>query len=162
MSGRAIAYVSSTDVPICRHPTRLWAWSSSSPLIFLANTRCSTHAYHSRRHKFCCRRTAYVEQFTGYYRPKTDHQLRTVQATSENAFIQGLDIAVHWDSWLLCAIQMLLLTYLLTAKPIEVKWVQGTTHLVRPGTSPKEGAISQSIVSVGIIRRAVDILNDFQ
>ena len=55
-----------------------------------------------------------------------------------------------------------LLTYLLTAKPIEVKWGQGTTHLVRPGTSPKEGAISQSIVSVGIIRRAVDILNDFQ
>ena len=42
----------------------------------LCRTRCSTHTYHSRRQKFCCRRTARVEQFTGYY--KTDHQLRTV------------------------------------------------------------------------------------
>ena len=40
------------------------------------NTRSSTHTYHSRRQKFCCRRTARVEQFTGCY--KTDHQLRTV------------------------------------------------------------------------------------
>ena len=71
-----IADVNSTDVPVCRHSTRLWAWSSSSPLIFLQNTRCSTHTYHSRWRKFCCRRTARVEQFTGNY--KTDHQLRTV------------------------------------------------------------------------------------
>ena len=46
--------------------------------------------------KFCCRRTACVEQFTAYY--KTDHQLQTVEATSENTFIQGLEIAVHCDS----------------------------------------------------------------
>ena len=38
--------------------TRLWAWSTSSPLIFLHNARCSTHTYRSRRQKFCCRRTA--------------------------------------------------------------------------------------------------------
>ena len=100
--------VDSTDVPVCRHSTRLWARSSSSPLIFLHNTRCSTHAYHSRRQKFCCCRTARVEQFTGYY--KTDHQLRTVLATSENTFIHGLEIIAHCDSWLLCAIQILSLT----------------------------------------------------
>jgi len=29
-----IADVNSTDVPVCRHSTRLWAWSSSSPLVF--------------------------------------------------------------------------------------------------------------------------------
>jgi len=81
MSGTPIDYVSSTDVPICRHSTRLWAWSSSSPLVFLQNTRCSTHTYDSRRQKFSSRRTAHVEQFTGYC--KTDHQLRTVWATSE-------------------------------------------------------------------------------
>jgi len=69
-------YVSSTDVPICRRSTRFRAWSTSSPLIFLQNTRCSTHTYHSRRQKFCCRRTARVEQFTDYY--KTDHQLWAV------------------------------------------------------------------------------------
>ena len=34
--------------------------------------RCSTHAYHSRRRKFRCRRTARVEQFTGCH--KTDHR----------------------------------------------------------------------------------------
>ena len=87
-----------------------WAWSSSYPLIFLQNTRCSTHTYHSRRQKFCSRRTACVEQFTDYY--KTDHQLRTVQATSENTFIRGLETAAHCDSWLLCAMQIHLLTYL--------------------------------------------------
>ena len=76
VSGTPIAYINSTDVLICRHSTCLWAWSSSSPLIFLQNTRCSTHAYHSQRQKFCCRRTARVEQFTGCY--KTDHQLWTV------------------------------------------------------------------------------------
>jgi len=86
---------------------RLWAWSSS-PLIFIQNTRCSTHTYRSRRQKFCCRRTARVEQFTGYY--QTDHQLRTVQATSENTFIQGLEIAAHCDSWLLCAIHRVKVT----------------------------------------------------
>ena len=75
-TGTPIAYVNSTDVPICRHSTRLSAWSSSSPLIFLQNTSCFTHTYHSRRQKLRCRRTARVEQFTGYY--KTDHQLRTV------------------------------------------------------------------------------------
>ena len=64
MSGTPIAYVNSTDVPLCRHSTLLWARSSSSPLIFLQNTRCSTHTYHSRRQKLCCRRTARVEQFT--------------------------------------------------------------------------------------------------
>ena len=32
-----------------QHSTRLWAWSSSSPLIFPQNTSCSMHAYHSRR-----------------------------------------------------------------------------------------------------------------
>ena len=42
----------------------------------LQNTRCSTHTYHSLRQKFCRRRTACVEQLTGYY--KTDHQLWTV------------------------------------------------------------------------------------
>jgi len=36
-----------------------------------------------------------VEQFTGYY--KTAHQLRTVEATSEDTFIHGLEIAVHCD-----------------------------------------------------------------
>ena len=56
--GTPIDYVNSTDVSICRHSTRLSAWSLSSPLIFLQNTRCSTHTYHSRRQKFCCRRTA--------------------------------------------------------------------------------------------------------
>ena len=62
-----VAYVNSTDVPICRHSTGLRAWSSSSPsLIFLQNTRCSTHTYHSRRQKSCWRRTARVEHFTGY------------------------------------------------------------------------------------------------
>jgi len=35
--------------------------TSSPPLIFLVqHTRCSTHTYHSRRQKFCCRRTARV------------------------------------------------------------------------------------------------------
>jgi len=50
--------------------TRLRARSSSSPLIFPQNTNCSTHTYHSRRQKFCCRRTACVEQFTGYYKTR--------------------------------------------------------------------------------------------
>jgi len=58
--------VDSSDVPVCRHSTRLRAWSSSSPLIFLQNTRCFTHTCHaSRRQKFRCRRTARVEQFAG-------------------------------------------------------------------------------------------------
>jgi len=35
-------------------PLYIWAWSSSSLLIFLQNTRCSTHTYHSRRQEFCC------------------------------------------------------------------------------------------------------------
>jgi len=39
---------------------------------------------------------ACVEQFTGHY--KTDHQLRTVSAKSENTFIRDLEIAVHCDS----------------------------------------------------------------
>jgi len=30
----------STDVPHCRHSTRLRAWSSFSPLIFWQDTRC--------------------------------------------------------------------------------------------------------------------------
>jgi len=54
-------------------------------------------------------RTVRVEQFTGYY--KTDHQLWTVQATSKNTFIQGLEIAAHCYSWLLCTTQIPLLTY---------------------------------------------------
>ena len=41
-----------------------------------SSTGCSTHTYHSRQRKFRCRRTACMEQFTGYY--KTDHQLSTV------------------------------------------------------------------------------------
>ena len=64
-----VDYVNSTDVslPVCRHSTGLRAWSSSSPArIFLQNTRCSTHTYHCRRLKFCWRRTARVEHFTGY------------------------------------------------------------------------------------------------
>ena len=113
MSGTLIAYVSSIDVPLCRHSTRLCAQSSSSTLIFPQNARCSTHTYHSRRQKFCCLRTAWVEQFSGYY--KTDHQLRTVQATSENTFIYGLEIAAHCNSRLLCVYKYsYLLTYLLT------------------------------------------------
>ena len=75
------------------------------------NTRCSTHTYHLRQQKFCCRRTACVEQFTGYH--KTDHQLPTDMPTSENTLIQALEIAAHCDSWLSCAIQILLLAYLL-------------------------------------------------
>jgi len=51
-------------------------WSLSSLFIFQRDTRCSTHAYHSRRQKLRCPRTACVEQFTGY--SKTDHQLQTV------------------------------------------------------------------------------------
>jgi len=35
MSGTPVAHVNSTNVPICRHSTRLWARSSSSPLILL-------------------------------------------------------------------------------------------------------------------------------
>ena len=35
-------------------PLYIWAWSSSSLLIFLQNTRCSTHTYHPRRQEFCC------------------------------------------------------------------------------------------------------------
>ena len=54
-------------VPICRHSTRLWAWSSSSPLVFpyrtLAVPRTRTTFGDG---SFCCRRTARVEQFTGY------------------------------------------------------------------------------------------------
>jgi len=34
--------------------------------------------------------------YSGYY--KTDHPLRTVQATYENTFIEGLEIAAHCDS----------------------------------------------------------------
>ena len=60
----------------------------NSPTI-TPNTNPSLHPNsnpnYSWRQKFCCRRTARVEQFTGYC--KTDHQLRTVQATSENTFI---------------------------------------------------------------------------
>ena len=35
----------------------------------------TTNVYHARRQKLCCRRTARVEQFAGYF--KTDHQLRS-------------------------------------------------------------------------------------
>ena len=98
--GILIDYVNSTDVPICRHSSRLWAWSSSSPLIFLQNTRCLTHTYHSRWQKFCCCRTACVEQFTGYY--KTDHQLWTVLATSEK-FIGPRN---HSALWLLIIVRL--------------------------------------------------------
>ena len=73
-AGTPIDYVNSTVVPLCRHPSHLWAWSSSSPLIFLQNTRCSTHTYHSRRQKFCCRRTACLEQFTGCYKQITSYR----------------------------------------------------------------------------------------
>jgi len=52
------------------------SYTDPAPFIYLQNTRCSTHAYHSRRQKFCCRRTACAEQFIGY--STTDHQLRTV------------------------------------------------------------------------------------
>ena len=47
MSGTSIDYVNSTDI------ARLWARSSSTPLIFLQDTRCSTHAYHSHQGRTC-------------------------------------------------------------------------------------------------------------
>ena len=57
--------------------------TSTPPLNFLQAGCPSCHPTNSvealKAHvpqKFCCRRTACVEQFTGYY--KTDHQLRTV------------------------------------------------------------------------------------
>jgi len=71
-------------------------WSSSSPLIFLQNTRCSTHAYYSRRQKFRCRRTACVEQFTGCYQhrsPATD----SLGNICKHIY-SGLEIAAHCDS----------------------------------------------------------------
>jgi len=59
------------------------------------------------------------------------------QATSENTFIQGQEIAAHCECWLLCAIQILLLTYLLTNRetnkpqwkqhPRQKWWRQSTT-----------------------------------
>ena len=106
MSGTPIADVSSTDVPMCRHSTRLWAWSSSSPLIFLYSSTLAVPRTRTR--------TARVEQFTGHY--KTDHQLRTVWATYENTFIRGPEITAHCDSSALCRYSDLL-TY------IAVRWV---------------------------------------
>ena len=106
MSGTPIADVSSTDVPICRHSTRLWAWSSSSPLIFLYSSTLAVPRTRTR--------TARVEQFTGHY--KTDHQLRTVWATYENTFIRGPEITAHCDSSALYRY-----SYLLTY--IAVRWV---------------------------------------
>jgi len=41
-------------------------------------------------------RRTFMRQFTGYH--KTDRWLRTVYATSENAFLQGLEITAHCDS----------------------------------------------------------------
>jgi len=49
-----------------------------------------------------------IRQITSY------GQFRQYLKTSENTFIWGLEIATHCDSSLLCAIQILLLTYLLT------------------------------------------------
>ena len=94
MSGTPIDYVNSTDIQLVpEHGGR-----PSSPLIFLQNTRCSSHTYmyHFRRQKLRCRRAPGVEQCTGYY--KRDHQQWTVYATSENTFIQDLEIAAHCDS----------------------------------------------------------------
>ena len=61
--------------------TYLLTFNSSLSMVvvisaFLQNTHCSTHTYHSWQQKFCCHRTACVQQFTDYY--KTDHQLWTV------------------------------------------------------------------------------------
>jgi len=83
------------------------AWSSSSPLIFLQNTRCTTHTYHSRRQKFCCRMTACVEQFTAAtIRQITSYgQLR--QHLNKHIYLGPVEIAAHCDSWLLCALQIL-------------------------------------------------------
>jgi len=106
MSGTPIADVSSTDVPICRHSTRLWAGSSSSPLIFLYSSTLAVPRTRTR--------TARVEQFTGHY--KTDHQLWTVWATYENTFIRGPEITAYCDSSALYRY-----SYLLTY--IAVRWV---------------------------------------
>jgi len=54
----------SADVHHCRHSTRLRAWSSFSPLIFLQDTRCSTDTQQFWRQKLCCCGTTPVEQFT--------------------------------------------------------------------------------------------------
>ena len=121
-----------------RHPTNLLQLYTTSnvtdrqTLIFLQNTRFSTDAYHSRRQKFCCRGTARVEQFTGCF--ETDHQLRTVQATSENTFIWGIEITAHCDSWLFCVIQILLLTYLNGTLKVPRVLCQTSARLL--GTSP--------------------------
>jgi len=103
-----LAYVNSTDVP----STRLWAWSSSSPLTLLQNTRCSTYTYHSRRQKFCCRRTVCVSVWNSL--PATIKQITSCGQFRRHLKTQGVEIAAHCNSCLLYAIQILLLTYLLT------------------------------------------------
>ena len=76
MSGTPIAYVDSADVPLCRHSTRLGAWSSSSPLIFLHRTLAVPRTRTTLGDRSFAVAGPRVEQFTGCY--KTDHQLRTV------------------------------------------------------------------------------------
>ena len=73
----------------CRHSIRLRAWSTSSLLIFLQNTRCSTHAYHSRRQKLRCRRTALA---SGTLRQMSDDR-----PACDITHLFRLEVAVHCD-----------------------------------------------------------------
>ena len=72
--------------------------SNSSLVVISAHLSTEhTHTYHSRRQELRCRRTARVEQFTGYCLRQitSDGQFRQ---HPENAFIHGLEIATHCDS----------------------------------------------------------------
>ena len=77
--------------------------SSSSPLICLAQTGCSTHMYHSRRQNFCCHSQ---DRVCG-----TVYQIISYAQFRQHLKTHLLEIAAHCDSWLFCAVQILLLTY---------------------------------------------------
>ena len=85
--GRQVAQSSVAERLATQHST-LPTFNSSLSMVVVISAHLPTVRllFHARvvplsateAQKLRCRRTACVEQFTGYYRPKTDHQLRTV------------------------------------------------------------------------------------
>ena len=97
------------------------------------------------------------QQFASYSATQ-HHRLRTVQATSENALIQGLEIVAHRDSLDYCALYRYsyLLTYVSACvtcpevASVVVKTSCKTSSLVKTKTKTKTKTSKQDIKQVRI------------
>jgi len=97
-----------------RHPTRCRQRSPTAAFCRRQDVHRHTDPQQLRWPQLHCSRPMRVEQAAGA--STTGHELRTLQAPTEN--ISVCELVSHGALWLLlwCAIEVLLLTYLLTSK----------------------------------------------